>query len=225
LSFVLFLLAALPARAGVESPPGLVDVRAVNSRIQVEMRYAGADNFTGEVLYPFDGCYLQPEVAGRLSRVQRDLERRGWGLKVWDCYRPFSVQKRLWSRRPDSRFIADPGKGGSKHNRGAAVDVTLVDARGREAAMPTGFDDFSPRAGRTYRRLPREVARRRDLLRRTMEARGFLGVRSEWWHFNAVGWGRYPVRDDLPSGDPSTSARSPSKVMETSSPAQEIHHE
>src|SRR5437870_7433677 len=132
----------------------LVDIRRLDASIRVEMPYATTDNFTGVRLYPVERCLLRRAAAERLVRVQRRLRDEGLGLLLWDCYRPFAVQQRLWALVPDVRYVAEPvvanGRrvAGSKHNRGAAVDATLVDAAGRQLEMPSRFDDFSARAWR-----------------------------------------------------------------------------
>lgn len=172
----------------------LVDVAQVDPRIIIDIKYATADNFMGRPLYPANRCLLRESVAQRLVRVQDDLAGRGYGLKVHDGYRPPSVQKLMWEVLPDPRYVADPATG-SRHNRGAAVDVTLVDAGGRELPMPSGYDEFTERAHRTYEGGTTEARRNRDLLIEAMERHGFKGLQSEWWHFDAPGWKRYPVLD------------------------------
>lgn len=178
------------------SPCGdpLVPLASVNPRIRQEIRYATANNFTGRVLYDTAGCYLRLSVARALSRVQEDLEPLGLGLKIFDAYRPLSVQWELWAIVPDERYVANPAKG-SRHNRGAAVDLTLVDSKGRELPMPTGYDDFSERAHRDYSNLPAEAVANRALLERAMIRRGFVPLPTEWWHFDAAGWERLPLLD------------------------------
>jgi len=167
----------------------------------VDMRYATENNFTKRKLYPVaDQCLLCEPAARRLARVQEKLEKQGLGLKVWDCYRPISVQQKLWDVVPDPRYVADP-KVGSRHNRGASVDLTLVDKKGIELAMPTGFDDFSPKAHRTFMDLPVEALRNRERLQRAMEEEGFVGLPTEWWHFDAPEWSQYALRDE-PLGSP-----------------------
>lgn len=173
----------------------LVDLGALDRRIVVDIRYATADNFTKTVLYPSARCRLRRSVAARLRLVQSDLAERGLGLKVWDCYRPLSVQRKLWALVPDPRYVADPAKG-SRHNRGAAVDVTLIDASGRELEMPTGYDDFSEKAHRDWDGASPSAKRNREILERAMRERGFEGLPTEWWHFDAEGWQRYPLSDD-----------------------------
>jgi len=142
--------------APAPAPDVLVDLRALDPSIRVEMPYATPHNFTGVALYPVARCLLRRDVAERLVRVERRLGAEGLGLLVWDCYRPFPVQQRLWALVPDARYVAKPvvrdGRpaAGSKHNRGAAVDLTLVDAAGRRLEMPSAFDDFSERAHRGW---------------------------------------------------------------------------
>ena len=195
LTVLLFL--ALSACAGLASAPDepLVDLRGVDPRVVIDMRYATPDNFTKTTLYPAGRCLLRSAVAKRLSLVQTDLEAQGLGLKAWDCYRPLSIQKKFWALVPDTRYVADPKKG-SRHNRGAAVDVTLVDAGGRDLEMPTRFDDFSQRAHRDWLGAAPAALRNRQILESAMARHGFVGLATEWWHFDAKGFARYPVLDE-----------------------------
>lgn len=190
LSLVL-LSSSLAHAAG---PEGLIDISR-SPEIQLDMRYATPDNFLRRAVYPRPVCLLRPAVAERLVRVQRRVEAQGFGLRLWDCYRPLSVQKQMWAIVHDERYVADPAKG-SRHNRGAAVDLTLIDAQGVALEMPTGFDDFSARAGRDAEAGWSEAARRNYMvLDRAMRSEGFLPLPSEWWHYDAVGWEVYPVLD------------------------------
>jgi D-alanyl-D-alanine dipeptidase len=192
-SFVAAALLLATAAATAE-PPGFVDVATAAPSVRLDLRYATTDNFTHQVVYPAAQCLLRREVAERLRRVQAALEPRGLGLEVWDCYRPLSVQRRFWALVPDPRYVADPAKG-SRHNRGAAVDLTLVDAAGRELDMGTGFDDFSPRSHRDARDLSAAARAHRATLEAAMAAQGFVGMPTEWWHFDAGDWKRYPIAD------------------------------
>jgi zinc D-Ala-D-Ala dipeptidase len=180
----------------VHRPTGvdLVDVHSVNPHIVLDIRYVTANNFTKQVLYPRPRCFLRKSVAEKLSRAQAELERMGRGLKVFDCYRPLSVQRKMWALVPDERYVADPAKG-SRHNRGAAVDVTMVRRDGTEFDMPTAFDDFSARAHRDYMQLPAPVIQNRALLETVMVRAGFVPLPTEWWHFDAKGWQSFPVLD------------------------------
>ena len=173
----------------------LADVRAKDSTILVEVRYATANNFTKHVIYPASArCYLRAPVAARLAEVQRALQAQGLGLKVYDCYRPRSAQKTLWDIVPDERYVASP-QTGSRHNRGAAVDLTLVDKDGRELPMPTPYDDFTVKAHRGYKALPAAALRNRQLLEDAMAGRGFIPLPTEWWHFDDPDSARYPLTD------------------------------
>jgi D-alanyl-D-alanine dipeptidase len=162
-------------------------------RLHIDLPYATPDNFTKQVVYPVKRCYLRRFAAERLSAVQAELETMGLGLKVWDGYRPLSVQKQFWALVPDERYVASPTKG-SRHNRGAAVDVTLVDRTGAELEMPTKFDDFTEAAAANAP-CSQVAAENRKLLQRVMKNHGFQILPTEWWHFDAVDWEKYDVLD------------------------------
>lgn len=189
-----FFVSLLIAQSVVASEPAdLVDVQSVNPRIRIDLRYATSDNFVGKPMYRMSRCFLRREVAERLSKVQTELETLGLGLKVWDGYRPLSVQKEFWKLVPDERYVASPVKG-SRHNRGAAVDLTLVDREGKELEMPTKFDDFTESAG-AFAPCNERAAENRKLLQRVMKAHGFEIFPTEWWHFDAAGWEKFEVLD------------------------------
>ncbi len=174
---------ASPA-ASTSAPHDFVDVARLEPTLHVDLRYATENNFTGQVVYPTSArCYLRMRVALRLQRVQHELRQQGLGLKLFDCYRPLSVQRRFFALVPDERYVANPSKG-SRHNRGAAVDLTLVDTAGVEAVMPTAFDDFSERAHRDYMALPAEAIANRARLEAAMVRQGFVPLPTEWWHFD-----------------------------------------
>ncbi len=170
----------------------LYDLSRVNPRIILDIKYATADNFLGKPVYTMAKAYLRKSVAQKLNRVQEALEKRGLGLKIWDAYRPLPVQQILWNSVPDERYVADPKKG-SVHNRGAAVDLTLVDSKGNELVMPTAFDDFTRKAHLDYEDLPEVVLVNRELLIAAMVAEGFAPLATEWWHYNAQEPERYPL--------------------------------
>lgn len=168
----------------IESRHDFVDIARLDASIRVDLRYATANNFTGQAVYPPSArCYLRARVAQRLQAVQRELSTQRLGLKVFDCYRPLSVQRRFFALVPDERYVANPSKG-SRHNRGAAVDLTLVDAAGAEQPMPTSFDDFSERAHRDFMALPNEAIANRARLEAAMTHQGFVPLPTEWWHFD-----------------------------------------
>lgn len=173
----------------------LVEVRTLAPQILVDLRYATAQNFTGKILYPKEaGCYLRMPVAQSLAKVALALAADGLSLKVFDCYRPQRVQFLLWELVKDERYVANPNKG-SRHNRGAAVDLTIVDQAGQELPMPTAFDDFTEKAHRSYSELPEPAKRNRARLEQAMARAGFVGLSTEWWHFDAGDWQRYPLSD------------------------------
>lgn len=178
-------VAAAPSGARAASLPDLVDVRSLDPSIQVDLAYAGADNFFGRVFYGRNVCYLLRPAAEALIRAQAALRGMGLGIKCLDGYRPHGVQQEMWRVHPDPKYVARPERG-SNHNRGVAVDATLVDAAGRELPMPTAFDDFSPRAASGYMDLPEEVLRNRELLHTVMRDAGFAPYAGEWWHFDYV---------------------------------------
>jgi D-alanyl-D-alanine dipeptidase len=168
-----------------------VEIRRVCPAIRVQLRYATPRNGVGRIVYPKQArCLLRRGVAERLCRVQKRLQRDGYGLLVWDAYRPLSAQRALWKVKPDPRFVAPPDRG-SKHNRGAAVDLTLVGRDGKPLPMPSEFDEFSPRARANYPGGSAARRRNRDLLHDAMTAEGFQPDRNEWWHFRAPDWERY----------------------------------
>ena len=171
-----------------------VDAKKYDFSLLLDIRYATKNNFTHEAVYPEARCILRSPVAQALSRVQSALKVQGLRLKVFDCYRPLSVQKKFWALVPDEKYVADPQKG-SRHNRGAAVDVSLVDREGKELEMPTGYDDFSVRAHRNFKALPKLALNHRELLEKAMAAEGFIGLDTEWWHFDFRGWESFPIED------------------------------
>jgi beta-N-acetylhexosaminidase/D-alanyl-D-alanine dipeptidase len=181
----------------------LLDVSKRVPDIVLDIRYATPNNFAKVAVYPAAKCLLRKSVSDRLGLVQKELKAMGLGLKVWDCYRPFSVQERFWQLVPDEKYVGRPirnAKGrpveGSKHNRGAAIDLTLVDRRGQELSMPTDYDDFSERAHRTFLGVTPEQAFHSALLEVVMRKQGFIPFATEWWHFDGPGWQRYPLSDE-----------------------------
>ena len=181
------------AAASPEQDMGLVEVQLLDPSITKDMRYATTDNFTGQILYPSDRCVLRQPVAYRLIQAQRQLRAQGLGLKVFDCYRPLSVQRKMWAVYPDANYVANPATGGSRHNRGASVDVGLVDASGRELLMPSAFDEFSERSHLDFMAATPEALRNRQTLQAVMRQVGFSSVTTEWWHFDAPEWRDYEV--------------------------------
>ena len=163
--------------------------------IVLDIRYATTNNFTGQQLYPVAKCFLRRAAAEKLRDVEKELAASGLGLKIFDGYRPLSVQKKMWAIYPHEGYVANPKKG-SRHNRGAAVDLTLIRLSDRiELPMPTPYDDFTEKAHRDYKDLPTEQIRNRELLERVMAKHGFEGLDTEWWHFDFGDWRRYEILD------------------------------
>lgn len=184
-----------PRESGPFLPPDLVELVRLDPTIRLDVRYATANNFTGRPVYGEARAFLQRPAAEALVRVHRALEAEGYGLLVFDGYRPWSVTKEFWDRTPPGlrKFVANPRQG-SKHNRGCAVDLTLYDRRtGREVEMPSGYDEMSSRSAPDYPGGTAAQRQARDLLRRAMEAEGFTVDPNEWWHFNYRDWRRYPI--------------------------------
>ena len=176
----------------------LVDIRAIDPTIVVDLRYATSRNLIGRPLYPPGlPALVRPTTAARLAGAQKILRARGYGLKIWDAYRPMAAQMELWQHSHDGTFVADPLDGnGSLHTWGVAVDATLVDAAGRDIAMPTGFDEFTPAAKLHYDGDNPIVKFHLKILVQAMKRAGFYGMRSEWWHFVAYDWKKYaPMRE------------------------------
>ena len=191
---LLLTVYCLLSPAQQSSRSDLVDVLSIDPTIVLDIRYATENNFTHQKLYPIAKCMLRREAAESLHAVQNELRARRLGLKVYDGYRPLSIQKKLWDVVSDERYVANPAKG-SRHNRGAAVDLTIIDSLGREIEMPTPYDDFTDKAHRDYMQLPEIALRNRALLEEVMTKHGFLPMPTEWWHFDFQGWGKFEILD------------------------------
>lgn len=186
------LYRALAAR---DADHELIDLARLDPSILLDVRYATADNFMKRQLYPSARVLLRRPAAEALQRVQQELESQGMGLKVFDAYRPYAVTRAMWDAIGDPDYVADPAHG-SRHNRGAAVDVTLVDlATGEELAMPTGYDSFEPSAHHGYEALSADAIRNRERLRSVMVAHGFEPLPTEWWHYDFRGWEQFHLLD------------------------------
>src|SRR2546430_2683301 len=189
LALVAVTLSSLDASAG--GP--LVDIRSVDPTIIVELRYAGRNNLVGYPLYPQGTSALaRPEVASGLAAAQAFLRRYQFGLKIWDAYRPVTVQEKLWHASHNSDYVANPEIGvGSLHSWGVAVDATLVDTWNRPVRMPSDFDDFTPAAMWRYAGPHADIRAHVHLLQVAMRNAGFWGLRTEWWHFTIADWQKY----------------------------------
>ncbi len=189
---ILWTGAAAHAGTGTKAEEPLVDIRSVDPGIRIELRYTTPHNVVGRPIYPADARPLLREgVARRLAVAEAWLRARGYGLKVWDAYRPMEAQMALWQVERDRRFVSDPDNGHALHAWGVAVDCTLVDANGKEVPMPSDLDAFGGMAALHYSGHDATVRADLDLLMHGMGAAGFLGMRTEWWHYVAPDWAQY----------------------------------
>lgn len=153
--------------------------------IYVELRYATENNFTGVKIYDFTEAYLRYGTVKKLAQVQKELKQQGYSLKIWDAYRPFEAQQKLWEVYPDPNYVANPANGMRKHNLGGTVDITMVAADGSIIPMPSEFDDFSLKADRNYSDIDNEEAVNNVMiLQNAMENNGFTGYQGEWWDYS-----------------------------------------
>jgi D-alanyl-D-alanine dipeptidase len=159
----------------------------------IDIRYATADNFVKEVIYPCGRMFLRPEAAVALAKVNDALRPLDYKIKLFDGYRPRPAQQKLWDKVPNPTYVAPPSEG-SMHSRGVAIDLTLADLEGKEVDMGTSYDFFGRQAHHDYLTFPREILDRRRLLRETMEMQGFQSIRTEWWHYS-YNRHRYPLDD------------------------------
>ena len=153
--------------------------------IYVVLMYATDNNFTGVRIYGFTDAYLRYGTVKKLANVQKELKEQGYSLKIWDAYRPFEAQQKLWEVYPDPNYVANPANGMKKHNLGGTVDITMVAADGSIIPMPTEFDDFSLKADRNYSDIDNEEAVNNVMiLQNAMENNGFTGYQGEWWDYS-----------------------------------------
>ena len=161
----------------------LVTIRDFLPNIYIDVKYATADNFTGQIIYDFSEPSLRYGTVKKLMAVQKELNGLGYSLKVWDAYRPIEAQMKLWEICPDPAYVSDPSKGYSGHCRGNTIDVTLVTIDGKEIKMPSGYDEFSALADRDYSDVSSAAAKNASLLESVMKKHGFKGYQAEWWHY------------------------------------------
>lgn len=164
-------------------PGDFVKVRDYIPDLVVELKYATSSNFTGSVIYDFTEAYLRYSTVLKLMDVQAELREQGLRLKIWDGFRPLEAQEKLWNANPDPSYLSNPKTGTNSHSRGHTVDLTVVDAEGKELEMPTGHDEFTAYADRDYSDCTDAAAKNAMLLQEVMEKHGFEGLKTEWWHF------------------------------------------
>jgi D-alanyl-D-alanine dipeptidase len=184
-----------PKEAGNFRAPDLVELTKLDPTIRLDIRYATANNFLGRAVYTQARAFLQRPAAEALVRANRALRKQGYGIVVFDGYRPWSVTKIFWDSTPEDKkqFVADPSQG-SRHNRGCAVDLSLFDLKTKKiVTMPSGYDEMTERSHINYTGGTEEQRRVRDMLRSAMEAEGFVVYEPEWWHYDYKDWREYPI--------------------------------
>lgn len=182
--------APAPAAPPMPTPPiepgdeELVRVQDCLPELRVELRYAGAHNFTGSPVYDFPEAWLRYGTVKKLAAAQESLRPQGYGLLIWDAFRPQSAQFALWAAVPDPVYVANPYTGHSSHSNGGTVDITLVTLEGDPVEMPSGFDEFSPLADRDYSDVSPAAAEHARILENAMTGAGFVPYAGEWWHYS-----------------------------------------
>lgn len=177
----------------------LIEIKKAIPTIALDIKYATKDNFMQQVMYNEARAFARKPVVEQLKKIQAFLKPKGYGLKIFDAYRPYEITVAFWEKASDKNFVANPAKG-SKHNRGCAVDLTLVDLKtGKDVPMPTPYDSFEEAAAPHYNKLSAQIIKNRDFLIATMHANGFKVINNEWWHFDFIGWQDYDLMD-IPFG-------------------------
>ncbi|MGI8812502.1 MAG: M15 family metallopeptidase [Pyrinomonadaceae bacterium] len=191
----------------------LVELITLDPTIELDIRYATANNFVGRAVYPEARAFLQKPAAKALLRVHDKLKKHSLGLVIFDGYRPWTITKLFWDVTPEDKrkFVANPEKG-SKHNRGCAVDLSVYDLKtGKLLDMPSGYDEFSERASPDYKGGSETQTANREMLRKMMEAEGFTVNPNEWWHFDYKDWEQYAIYD-IPFDEAAAAAKTKIKV-------------
>lgn len=179
----------------VDADNRLVEIKDFIPDIKLDIRYATTNNFTGQAVYDEARAFARLPVVLALQNIQRELVQKGLGLKIFDAYRPYSVTVKFYDIAKDQNFVANP-KNGSRHNRGCAIDLTLINIESDlELMMPTPYDSFAPEASPSFNDLPKIVKANRDLLIEVMERNGFQVLNNEWWHFDFKGWKEFELMD------------------------------
>jgi len=182
MKYLLQLFILLSVSSLLAQQNDFVLLRSLSNDFVFDMKYATSDNFLKQAVYDCGECYLRKSTAKALVKANEEFKSLGYRIKLFDCYRPLSVQKKMWKILPGTHYVANPAKG-SKHNRGAAVDLTLVDAQGKELDMGTPFDFFGKKAHHTCTTLPKKVLENRKLLKDVLNKYNFKSIFSEWWHY------------------------------------------
>jgi zinc D-Ala-D-Ala dipeptidase len=193
--FTLYCAAHPPHETGTFLKPDLVELIKLDPTLHLDVRYATSNNFLGRPVYKQARAFLQRPAAEALIRAHEKLKPQGYGLVIFDGYRPWSVTKIFWDATPADKkeFVADPQQG-SRHNRGCAVDLSLFDlSTGKEVQMPSEYDEMTQRSHINYAGGNAEATRLRNMLRAAMESEGFIVYDPEWWHYDYRDWQKYPI--------------------------------
>ncbi|MFD0999886.1 M15 family metallopeptidase [Ohtaekwangia kribbensis] len=173
----------------------LIDLEQYIPGIVLDIRYATTNNFTGEKIYNLAKAYARKPVADAVKRAQAELQKQGLGIKIFDAYRPYKATVKFYEVYKDTTYVASPYRG-SRHNRGCAIDMTIINLKtGEELKMPTGYDSFQKEAWPKTPIKDPEARKNRALIIQVMEKQGFKVNSSEWWHFDFIGWRNYEVLD------------------------------
>lgn len=174
------------------SDTSFVKVKNFSADFVFDIKYATDNNFLKQKVYDCDECYLRMKTIKNLIDANTEFMQKGYRIKLFDCYRPLDIQKKMWAIVPNIDYVADPKKG-SIHNRGGAIDITLVDKEGNELDMGTPFDFFGIKASHNYKDLPNKILKNRNYLKEIMLKHHFKSFDSEWWHYNLDGSIKYPL--------------------------------
>ena len=163
-----------------------VNLKDYNTDFNYDMRYATENNFLNSKVYDCAECYLRLKTVKALVKANETFLKMGYKIKIFDCYRPLSIQKKMWTLISNPKYVANPAKG-SIHNRGGAVDISLVDIEGNVIDFGTDFDYFGKEASHSYKKMSRKIRNNRKFLKKIMEQNGFKALQSEWWHYDFSG--------------------------------------
>ncbi|WP_293310766.1 M15 family metallopeptidase [Pedobacter sp. UBA5917] len=184
-------------QASIKSNPNneLVEIKKAIPNIALDIRYATKNNFMQQVMYKQARAFARKPVVAALKKIQKELNKKGYGLKIFDGYRPYAITVEFYKKASDKNFVANPAKG-SKHNRGCAVDLTLINLKtGKELVMPTPYDSFSAAAAAKYENVSAEAKKNRDFLISIMAKYGMNVLENEWWHYDFSDWRSYDLMD------------------------------
>jgi zinc D-Ala-D-Ala dipeptidase len=184
--FFFIVLAVFSQKTKAIADTTFVNLESYSKEFVYDMKYATEDNFLKAKVYECSECYLRLKTVNALIKANEKAIKKGYRIKLFDCYRPTDIQKKMWKIFPNAKYVANPAKG-SIHNRGGALDLTLVDKNGKELDMGTPFDFFGKEAAHAYKDLTNIQLSNRKLLKRIMQSSNFNAIKSEWWHYNLKG--------------------------------------